>query len=85
MQLIVPDEIAEQTGCSGSELLFNLAVGLFLDGRLTLGHSALLAGLSKSVFLDELGRRGIPMPYDEQDLAADLRTLREIFPENRQK
>jgi hypothetical protein len=38
MELIVPDEIAAQTGCR------------------------------------------IPMPYDERDLAADIQTLREVFP-----
>ena len=80
MQLTVPDEFVTQTGCSTGELLFDLAVGLFLDGRLTLGRAANLANLSRIAFLDELGRRRIPMPYDEQDLAADLQTLREVFP-----
>ena len=80
MQLTVPDEIATQTGCSTREFLFDLAVGLFLDGRLTSGRAASLAGFSKTTFLEELGRRRIPMPYDEMDLAADLETLREIFP-----
>jgi predicted HTH domain antitoxin len=46
---------------------------------LTLGRAAGLAGLSKIAFLEELGRRRIPMPYDEQDLTADLLTLREVF------
>jgi len=69
VELIVPDEIAAQTGCSSDELLFNLAAGLLLDGRLTLGRAAALAGVSKSAFIDELGRRRIPMPYDEKDLA----------------
>ena len=72
--------LAAQTGCSTGELLFDLAVGLFIDGRLTSGRAASLAGLSKIAFLDELGRRRIPMPYDERDLEADLQTLREIFP-----
>jgi predicted HTH domain antitoxin len=40
-----------------------------------------LAGLSKIAFLEELGRRRIPMPYDEQDLQADVLTLREVFPD----
>lgn len=80
MQLTVPDEFAGQTGCSSSDLLFDLAVGLLLDGRLTLGRAAGLAGLTKPAFLDELGRRRIPMPYDERDLAAELQTLREMLP-----
>jgi predicted HTH domain antitoxin len=80
MELTVPDEIAAQTGCSTREMLFDLAVGLFLDGRLTAGGAAALAAQSKIAFLDELGRRRIPMPYDEKDLASDVQTLREIFP-----
>ena len=43
-----------------------------LGGRLTLGQAAELAGLSKIAFLEELGRRRIPMPYDELDLRADV-------------
>lgn len=81
MQLTVPDELVAQSGCSDRELLFDLAVGLFLDGRLTLGLAANLAGLPRIAFLDELGRRRIPMPYDEEQLAADVQTLREVFPE----
>jgi predicted HTH domain antitoxin len=80
MELVVPDDLVTQTGCSPQELLFGLAIGLVLDGRLTLGHAAGLAGLSKIAFLEELGRRRIPMPYDERDLEADLLTLREVFP-----
>lgn len=80
MQLTVPDEFVAQSGCSTRELLFDLAVGMFLDGRLTLGLAASLAGLPRIAFLDELGRRRIPMPYDEEDLASDIQTLREMFP-----
>jgi predicted HTH domain antitoxin len=80
MELVVPDEVVAQTGCSPQELLFGLAVGFVLGGRLTLGRAPGLAGLSKIAFLEELGRRRIPMPYDERDLEADLLTLREVFP-----
>ena len=80
MQLTIPDDIAAQAGCSDEEMRFDLAVGLMLDGRLTLGQAGRLAGLSKPEFLDALGRHRIPMPYDEQDLASDLRTLDRLFP-----
>lgn len=80
MQLSVPDELATLTGCSPEELRFELALGLYLDGRLTAGNAAQLAGLSRLAFLEELGRRRIPQPYDETDLAEDVRTLRELAP-----
>ena len=80
MQLSVPDELAAQTGCSPEELRFELALGLYLDGRLTAGSAARLAGLTRLAFLEELGRRRIPLPYDEADLAEDARALRELYP-----
>ena len=80
MRLVLPDDLATESACTPRELLFGLAVGLVLEGRLTLGRAAGLAGLSKIVFLEELGRRRIPMPYDEQDLQADRLSLRELFP-----
>lgn len=80
MQLNIPDEIADQAGCSGEEMLFDLGVGLLMDGRLTLGQAANLAGMSKSVFLDNMSRRRIPMPYDVDDVQADLRTLQRLWP-----
>lgn len=55
-------------------------MGGFLDGRLTLGQAANLAALPCIAFLDELGLLRIPMPYDQQDLASDLQTLRVVFP-----
>jgi predicted HTH domain antitoxin len=81
MQLTIPDEIADQAGCSGEELLFDLGIGLLMDGRLTLGQAANLAGMSRSAFLDRMSQRRIPMPYDEEDVQADVRTLRRLWPE----
>ncbi|MFN0077976.1 MAG: UPF0175 family protein [Prosthecobacter sp.] len=80
MTLQIPDSLAVQSGCSSQELLFGLAVGLFMDGRLTLGQAGNALGLSKPEFMQLLGQRGIPMPYDEKDVESDLKTLRRLFP-----
>lgn len=80
MILQIPDSLAVQSGCSSQEMLFGLAVGLFMDGRLTLGQAGDALGLSKPDFMELLGQRGIPMPYDEADLESDLKTLRRLFP-----
>ncbi|MDP1592181.1 MAG: UPF0175 family protein [Prosthecobacter sp.] len=74
-----PDSLAVQSGCSSQELLFGLAVGLFMDGRLTLGQAGNALGLSKPEFMQLLGQRGIPMPYNEADLADDLKKLDRLF------
>jgi predicted HTH domain antitoxin len=80
MQLTIPDHIAQQAGCSGEEMLFGLAVGLLMDGRLTIGQAARLAGEDKAAFIDHMGRRGLALPYDESDLSSDLHTLRRLWP-----
>lgn len=80
MTLHIPDSIAAQSQCGPQELLFGLAVGLFMDGRLTLGQAGNALGLSKPEFMALLGQRGIPMPYDEADLEKDLQTLDRLFP-----
>lgn len=80
MTLQIPDSLATQAGCGVQELMFGLAVGLFVDGRLTLGQAGNVLGLSKPEFMQMLGQRGIPMPYDEADVESDVKTLRRLFP-----
>jgi predicted HTH domain antitoxin len=55
----------------------HLALGLFIDQRVTLGQAAAIAGLSQSEFLQELGRRQIPVHYDESDALADIAIVRD--------
>ena len=59
----------------------DLALGLFIDKRVTLGRGAEIARLSQADFMKELGRREIPIHYDIEDLRADLRTLDALKPE----
>jgi len=80
MTLQIPDSLAQQAGCGPQELLFGLAVGLFMDGRLTLGQAGNALGISKPEFMQLLGQRGIPMPYGVDDLESDLKTLDKLFP-----
>jgi len=80
MTLQIPDSLATQAGCGPQELLFGLAVGLFMDSRLTLGQAGNALGLSKPEFMELMQQRGIPMPYDVDDLESDLKTLDKLFP-----
>jgi predicted HTH domain antitoxin len=81
MTLQIPDSMAAQSGYSPQELIFGLAVGLVMDGRLSLGQAGAALGLSKPEFMQLLHQRGIPMPYDEKEVETDLHTLRRLFPE----
>ena len=53
----------------------HFALGLFIAERVTLGQGAAVAGLSQSEFLRELGKRRIPVHYDESNALADVATV----------
>jgi predicted HTH domain antitoxin len=72
MPVLLPEEIERQF--TSEDLQLHLALGLFLDNRVTLGQAASIAKLSQSDFLHELGTRRIPIHYDELDAAADIAT-----------
>ncbi len=59
------DDLLVSTGQSKkaleNELCFLLAVKLFEVHRLSLGKAAELCGMPKIVFMDELGKLGIPV------------------------
>lgn len=73
--LEVPNEVTQAMRLPPLEaearLRLELAVGLYTQRLLPLGKAAHLAGLNRWEFDDVLARRGIPMPYTEDDLAHD--------------
>lgn len=70
MNISLPDDLERQLAPADAAL--HLALGLFLDDRVTLGQAAQVAGMSQSEFLHELGKRQIPIHYDEADAVADV-------------
>ena len=76
MTITVPDELMTTAQLTPEQVRFDLALGLYVDRRATLGKVAALAGMSQSDFLDELGKRRIPVHYDLADLEADVRNIR---------
>jgi predicted HTH domain antitoxin len=66
---MLPDEIERRF--TPQDLKLHLALGLFIDHRVTLGQAAEIAGISQSDFLHELGGRRIGVHYDEADALAD--------------
>jgi predicted HTH domain antitoxin len=75
MIIPLPDEVEERL--SAQDAALHLALGLFLDQRVTLGQGAAIAGISQSEFLRELGRRRIPVHYEESDALADIAAVHE--------
>ena len=78
MKLTLPDGLLRDAQITEEELRFDLALGLFIDDKATLGQAARLAGMSGPAFLDELGKRKLPVHYGIQDLEADIETIREL-------
>jgi predicted HTH domain antitoxin len=75
MEIRVPDELVRGIDMPREQWLLDLAIGLFVDRRVTLGKGAEIAEISKPAFLDALGRLQIPVNYDVADLESDLRTI----------
>jgi len=76
MKIELPDQYAAEIG--EKDLLIDLATGMYAARHLTLGQAAKLANLSQSELQRELGRRQIPVQYDLDDLAHDIRAAAEI-------
>jgi predicted HTH domain antitoxin len=75
MVIEIHDEALRGLKLTEPHALLDLAVGLFTEQRVTLGRAAEIARRSQQDFQNELGRRGIAIHYDVEDLQADLRTL----------
>src|SRR5688572_26943138 len=61
MLLEIDDEVFGRLVMTGEEVRLDLALGLFMSRRLTLGRAAEVAGISQMDFLEQLGQRGIPL------------------------
>jgi predicted HTH domain antitoxin len=78
LPLPIPDGLFEQLGLASQdqvplELRFILAAKLFSDGRLSTGRAAEMAGMGKIAFMEELGRRHIPVVnWDEEEIKREL-------------
>ena len=75
MELRLPDQLVRGIEMTEEQWLLDLAIGLYVDQRVTLGRGAEIAGISKPAFLDALGKRRIPINYDVADLESDLETI----------
>ena len=70
MNITLPAELEKRI--SREEAALHLAVGLFADEKVTLGQGAEIAGLSQPAFLQELGKRKIPVHYGIKELEQDI-------------
>jgi len=78
MIITVPDKVLKGLPVSPAEARLDLAIGMFIDRRATLGQAARVAGMSQPQFLKELGVRHVPVHYDADDFAADMKVVDEL-------
>ena len=75
--MIIPLPEQVESRLAAEDAALHLALGLFVDRRVTLGQAAEVAGMSQGEFLRELGRRRISVHYEESDALADIATVRD--------
>jgi predicted HTH domain antitoxin len=73
MQLTItlPDLDTQDLGKTEAEMRLDVAIFLYLAWKMPVGRCAEYAGVSKVLFLDELGRLNIPINYDMSALEQD--------------
>jgi predicted HTH domain antitoxin len=76
--LEVPQDVLDSARMTANELLLELAVHLYEQGRLSIGKAHELAGLSLWEFRQLLGFRRIAPHFTAEDLEQDLETLRHL-------
>ena len=81
MVLQYPDGLLAGAGKSREdveqELRLQLALRMFQLGEFSLGQAAVVAGMEKVEFMDELGKAKIPLAnWDEEEIEAELRAIR---------
>ena len=77
MTVTIPDDRIGDIQVSERDALVDIAIGLYKREQVSLGRAAEIANMSSPGFLDELGRRKIPINYGVDDLRQDLSSLRE--------
>lgn len=76
--LEIPQEILDSARMTADQLLVELAVHLYEQGRLSIGKAHELARLSLWEFRLLLGLRKISPHFEAEDLKQDLETLRHL-------
>ncbi len=76
--LEIPLEVLHATRMRPQELVAELAVVLYEQGKLSLGKARELSGMTVWSFQQMLGLRGIPVHYGVEEYEQDLETLAEL-------
>jgi len=78
MTVTIPSERLANITLNERDALVDIAIGLYKREQVSLGRAAEVSGLSSPEFLNELGRRRIPINYEAEDLRLDLDTFKRL-------
>ena len=78
MAITISDDIIKRAGLSEEAFKIEVAILLFEKYMFTFGQGSEFAGLSQYSFQQELGKRGLFIHYDTDDLKEDLKTLESL-------
>ena len=76
--IVIDDNILKPLKISKKELKLDLAIGLFIDYKTTLGQSAQIANMTQGQFSKELSKRQISLHYDIEDFNEDMKTIESL-------
>ncbi len=76
--IIIPIEVLQNLGKTEKDLKIELAVMFYRQFNLPSGQAAQFAGISRVGFFYELGKRNIPINYDESDALHDVEAIKKF-------
>ena len=74
----VPKEVLHAARMTAAEIRLELALSLFQQGKLSFGKARELAEMNFWAFQQLIGSRDIPVHYDQEELEADLDSLKSL-------
>lgn len=75
MPLVIKDEDLQAAHLTESELRLEIAILLYQKAGFSMGKASRFAGMNRILFQKELGKREIPVNYEEEELNKDLEVL----------
>ncbi len=78
VSLVIPSEIIQSIGKGELELRIELAIFFYKKFNLSSGEAAKFAEIPRIAFLHELGKRKLPVNYNEDDARHDVETMQRL-------
>lgn len=78
MTIELPDVDIGLPPLTDEQARLDFAIGLYTGRHASVGRAAKVAGMPKILFMQELGKRGIPRHYTVEDFEHDMRIVEEL-------